>query len=161
MKKAIINGILIKRYGYIFDLKNPISKPYILGAISIPRFKLNWVPREDIDYCKNLFIQECIRLNNKADAINTSLTSVDESEDDFFSGAFSRNSQPSNETRFTTNQALSYLECKSKDIKSLHDCEIVKAVFLKHNTTVPSSPTPVERLFSEGSKVLTKRRNFI
>ncbi|XP_025200514.1 uncharacterized protein LOC112598320 [Melanaphis sacchari] len=40
----------------------------------------------------------------------------------------------------------------------LENYPIVKQVFLKHNTTIPSS-VPVERLFSEAIQVLTPRKN--
>jgi len=35
---------LEKRFNYLFDLEFSKSKPFILSAISLPKFKLGWVP---------------------------------------------------------------------------------------------------------------------
>lgn len=36
---------LEKRFNYLFDLELSKSKPFILSAISLPKFKLGWVPQ--------------------------------------------------------------------------------------------------------------------
>lgn len=54
---------LEKRFDYIFDLELPKSKPFILSAISLPKFKLSWVPNRFVAMCKQLFITECNLLN--------------------------------------------------------------------------------------------------
>ncbi|KAF0704897.1 putative nuclease HARBI1, partial [Aphis craccivora] len=58
-------------------------------------------------------------------------------------------------------QGLSYLNSKKKDGKDLIILDhypIVRHIFFKYNTTLPSS-APVERLFSNGTQILTPRRN--
>ncbi|KAL4083494.1 hypothetical protein QTP88_028810 [Uroleucon formosanum] len=63
-----------------------------------------------------------------------------------------------NSTYEVTVQALSYLDSKNKDLDMFNTFPVVKKVFFKYNTTLPSS-APVERLFSSGSQILTPRRN--
>lgn len=55
-------------------------------------------------------------------------------------------------------QALSFLNLKKTDLNVLNSFKYVKQIFLKYNTTLPSS-APVERLFSTGIQILTPRRN--
>lgn len=159
---------LEKRFNYLFDLELSKSKPFILSAISLPKFKLSWIPVRYLHMCKKLFIAECNSLyliENNSEINNDS----EESSDDFFQILGGESSledlTPLNKikrnlksTNLASVQALSYFDTKKKDLDILNKLPIVKKVFFKYNTTLPSS-APVERLFSSGSQILTPRRN--
>jgi hypothetical protein len=53
---------------------------------------------------------------------------------------------------------LKYFQDSSREIGMLNKHPAVKPVFLRFNSTIPSS-APVERLFSTGAIILSKRRN--
>ncbi|KAE9522359.1 hypothetical protein AGLY_017237 [Aphis glycines] len=159
---AISKG-LEKRFKAVLDLNLPESKPYILASVSHPKFRLNWVPPIFIQTFKSLFLSEC----NLVGSINSSQLSQStnsEDSDDFFECIMpsSQLSDTYGSCSLSANvQALTFLDIKKKETKNLHilnQYPIVKQVFLKYNTTLPSS-APVERLFSAGSQILTPRRN--
>ena len=57
-------------------------------------------------------------------------------------------------------EVFQYLEDPRTSIDILHKYPAVKKVFLKYNTTIPSS-APVERLFSFASIILSGRRGLL
>lgn len=55
-------------------------------------------------------------------------------------------------------EALQYLQDPQTDIKMLEKYPNIKKIFLKYNTTLPSS-APVERMFSYATFINTPRRH--
>ena len=74
-------------------------------------------------------------------------------DDNFFSFSDSAHSSVSLSTPMDL-----YLADPCREISSLDSYPIVKKIFLKINTVLPSS-APAERLFSLGGQVLTAKRN--
>lgn len=166
----IIIKSLERRFEYIFDLTNHKSKSFILASMSHPKFKNNWVPARFAETCKQLFINECISLsvstclNSDSDYSDFNPES-DGSDQEFFNDLLSTilMNKPSESGKmrkrnFISAQALSFLNKKKTDLNVLNTYKYVKQIFLKYNTTLPSS-APVERLFSTGIQILTPRRN--
>ncbi|KAL5245993.1 hypothetical protein ACI65C_013401 [Semiaphis heraclei] len=110
--------------------------------------------------CKKLFLSECNLSTNSLDSNSEGLETVDNDDDDFYNILNENNCEPSTfvSTNIANVQALSYLDSKEKELNILNSYPIVKHIFLKYNTTLPSS-APVERLFSCGSQIITPRRN--
>jgi len=123
------------------------------------------VPSQFSDVCKNLFLLECNEVSSIMNTESGPSTTDNDSGDEFYTPI--SNSQPlesSNQHRYenlASVRGLSYLNSKKKDGKDLIILDhypIAKHIFLKYNTTLPSS-APVERLFSNGTQILTPRRN--
>lgn len=58
---------LEKRFDYLFNLSTAKSKDFIIASMSHPKFKGSWVPVRYIDFCKQLFINECKLINYNSD----------------------------------------------------------------------------------------------
>lgn len=115
LKQTLIDR-LEKRFDFIFDLKMSGSKPYILAAMSHPKFKSNWIPPSEGLYCKNLFITECeLAIHNQV-VENTNNSDNDrDSEEDYYSGL---QAPTLTETNDNSNlEAIRFLNGKKKRIR--------------------------------------------
>jgi len=148
------------RFRDIFD-----SKDAILAAVTLPKFKLRWVDTQSKkDRYKQMLIDEMrhhVEENqtdeNEDAAVQTRPSQDEDSQKkDHFYEFPSDDESPTTDT--VEMEVANYLSTTAKDLDCLHKYPIIKALFLKYNTTLPSS-APVERLFSLGSLVLTPKRN--
>lgn len=163
--KVVLLSNLERRFTHIFHIHTSQSKPYILATISHPKFKLNWawINEEDTRMCKKLFLTECetIRTDNgnSNDTENEGDSSSQSECEDFFSSVLKDKAQIRTSGIATSNVSLAfaYLDSNKTDLSMLHAFPVVKQMFLKYNTTVPSS-APVERMFSSGNLILVPRR---
>ncbi|XP_025405081.1 uncharacterized protein LOC112679479, partial [Sipha flava] len=154
------------------DLSNAKSKDFILASISHPKFKMSWVPVRYISLCKELFLNECNTFKDGNSVSESASDNADSDSSDEFYSNLSENLTTSfhpsadvDSAEIDTSvsntagvEALKYLNSKKKEVMSLNDVPIVKQIFFKYNTTLPSS-APVERLFSKAIQMLTPRRN--
>lgn len=172
LKNAILEGIT-KRFCKILDLKDHISKQYILATVSLPKFKLRWLAANDGNYqaVKTLFLAEMEKVYKSLYEYKEQTCDSPETEDDdsFFkiltNPSVSNSKTEDEQLRINqsppsicTMQLLQYLNDKARELESLRQYNIICEIFKKYNTILPSS-APVERLFSTGGQLLTPRRN--
>ena len=130
-----------------------------VAASTTPKFRLWWLAPEEREDMKRIIVQEARLLETVTEAsddVNISVTAPVGSEaedDDFFTFGSTQMMSTTAE-----DEVQKYLQDPDKTLGSLKAYPIVKALFLKYNTTLPSS-APVERLFSQGGLVFTPHRN--
>lgn len=157
---ALLAGI-DKRYGHLFH-----DSEFLIATTSHPKFKLNWVENPEGKLRCSMLLKTAVdETQNEADIDRTaasadtsgtshgdeSTTATSTTSDDFF-GDFETTQAEQEDQHFR------YLNDTSREINMLDKYPRVKAVFIRYNTTLPSS-APVERLFSNAALILTKRRN--
>ncbi|XP_061741064.1 uncharacterized protein zgc:161969 isoform X1 [Nerophis ophidion] len=131
------------------------------ATATTPQFRLWWLAAsEREEMCSQLATMAS--LVEPADLAETNPcrnVSTIESEDDFFSYGSAKNSSI-NQERGVTEEIRSYVEGTGKSLECLQDFPRVKQLFLKYNTTLPST-APVQRLFSQKGNLVTLQRNFL
>ena len=145
-----------RRFDGIFD-----SKSAIIAAITVPKFKLRWVEtQQKKDSLKQMLLDEMQLYDHVGDVAvveeesQSSQKKKSQKKKDFYNF---ESEEKSDSEDTVESGARAYLS-KAKKVDCLHNYPIIKRLFLKYNTTLPSS-APIERLFSLGSLVLTPKRN--
>jgi hypothetical protein len=150
LRDSLLAGI-DHQFGYAFN-----SQEFIMAAVTHPKFKLLWIDdaakRAEYSQMLETAIVNVINSNNLYVGSVGTGTSDNVSDDDFL--AFE--SAAVGVAR--SQKHLEYLNSCIKDLSMLHSHPEMKQLFLRFNTCLPSS-APVERLFSSGALVLTKKRN--
>ena len=85
-------------------------------------------------------------------------SSLDSDAEDYFGFPNKNNSIETSKSMSIEGQVLAYLNDKSHSLQSLEKHPIIKTLFMRYNTTIPSS-VPVERLFSLAGITLTPKRS--
>lgn len=160
------DGLLVcleKRFPYVLNIvtNNQLCRNFIVAAVSHPKFKLSWVPTQYIETCKNILL----KYKNELKEINTrnehlsDFHETDSTDMDFFSILHKNKPDSLLPSSLSVEmKLLSYFEEKSYELDILNAHPVMKAIFIKFNTTIPSS-APVERLFSTAVQIFTPRRN--
>lgn len=158
LKTKLLEG-LEKRFSSFMNLQNLDAKDFILATVSHPRFKLNWlvsVSDSDRKICNELFMDEFRKVSLKTNGHEHDSEAESDSSD-FFS-CLSPQSNPQNQVVSEhVADAVLYFEQKKKTLDLLNSYPVVKEIFLRYNTTLPSSAS-VERMFSSGAQILVPRR---
>lgn len=147
-----ISEAIEKRFGSVLA-----SHEAKMVTATLPKFRLNWLSPEKRDDMRRTLLQEAIAqepLHSPATVRDDNSEKSDESEENFF--VFHNAKSSSDST--THDEVRKYLEDSNNNLTSLKAFPTVKRLFIKYNTTLPSS-APVERLFSHGGNLLTSSRN--
>ncbi|KAE9530035.1 hypothetical protein AGLY_011497, partial [Aphis glycines] len=153
---TIINS-LKKRFNFLFYLNDSKSKDFIIASINHPKFKLDWVPVRYKDLCKKIFIEECNSMSPDSANEESDCTS----DKEFYDNLYSHHSINDSSECYSNGIDLSQeneSNVQEQELDLLNNYPVIKKVFIKYNTTLPSS-APVERPFSDAVQVLISRRN--
>lgn len=129
-----------------------------MAASTIPKFRLWWLADEERGAMKTAMVQESCLLHKEPseDAGTTGNAAVGgdpEDDENFFTFETTQMTSSSAEE-----EVQRYLQDPDKSLASLKMYPMIRDLFLKYNTTLPSS-APVERLFSQGGLIFTPHRN--
>ena len=150
----MIDDGLKKRY---YSILNLVDADFAIFATSIhPYFKLKWIT------IKKEFNNEHIHLKVKG-LLNKALLSIDKhtvNEDnnkDYIDDEINFFQFKKNENIYKENPLDLFLKSDNSSIKQIHSNDLIKQIFIKFNTPLPSS-APVERLFAYAGKINNPKR---
>ena len=151
--EALING-LNTRFSSFLNQNSDVREAMI-ATVTIPSFKMKPILKQ-----KREELQKClIVLAEKLPLPEERRDSEREKSDDFFtfSDDEDENGQKCPSKNYAAVEVMQYLADTSVSVDSLHRFPLMKKLFIRFNTPLPSS-APVERLFSQASLILVARR---
>ncbi|KAI4822579.1 hypothetical protein KUCAC02_008116 [Chaenocephalus aceratus] len=133
-----------------------------IATATTPQFRLLWMAASDREEMCAVLATEAAQMDpGTITEPNTSRSSSHtiETEDDFFSyGSVKPAIQI--QQRGVMEEIRKYVEGTGKSLECLQDFPRMKQLFLKYNTTLPST-APIQRLFSQKGNLVTSQRNFL
>ena len=125
-----------------------------MASISHPYFKLRWIPPSHLQAFKKAFLDEALTFGGEITTSHTPSTSA------FFKFPSETETQAAEVDKVNSVQleCLQYFQNPDVSLSMLQRYPIVKTMFRKYNAALPTS-APVERMFSYGGIVVTKRRH--
>ena len=145
-----VDSAIKKRFANIFD-----SKDAIIAAVTSPKFKLKWIElQEKKDAYKQMVVDELRQDESETVLVEKPDSEPDDKRESFYE--FDSGDEMCSTTDIET-EVMEFLR-SAKSLECFDKFPKVKRLFMKFNTTIPSS-APVERLFSLGNLVFIPRRN--
>lgn len=133
----------------------------IIAAVSHPSFKTAWIKNEvRKNFAMSLLKDAMCEINSDeiVGELNDEKSSSCDEDDDNSNSFFSWTSKIKSRNVIIENEMTDFLnKSPTKKINVLNNTPILKKVFMKYNTPLPSSAS-IERVFSIGTCVLTKKR---
>ena len=135
-----------------FDVSNSCR---IVAAVCHPLFKLRWVPTNKRAICREIFENAILASSEPSTATNLNVT-TDSITENFV--VYNDDTPSAGATNGAYQEYMLYLNDKDTSLNALNKYKTVRSLFVKFNTTAPSSAS-VERLFSTAGQIQTPRRN--
>jgi len=148
---------LEQRFQSILNFQMNLAKPEILAAVTLPMFKMRWVPIEMRDSVKSAFIAEAKKFVKSVPSRNENESEKCSTDwDDLFveNQQSVASHQPSSSVEV---ECLTYLQDTATAVETLVKYPVIKDMFLYYNTALPSS-APAERLFSFAGMIFRPNR---
>lgn len=145
------------RFGSLLNYNPGEPSELVLASLSNPFFKLRWAPQSEHETLKKAFLTHArkfyIPMSNQNFKPSSSM------KEDFYD--FEENlegAMDSSDSDPIELECYMYFNDQARDISMLAKYETVRKMFMRYNTSLPSS-APVERLFSYGGLILSARRS--
>jgi len=126
-----------------------------VAAVAHPYFKVRRLSTSLRKVAEHLFLAEVTRLGESC--CRPQASDKADTSDDFYSFSMHDSDSEVADSRCKA-EALQFLNDPSHELEQLRKYPVVARVFVRYNTSVPSS-APVQRLFSQAGLILTSRRN--